>query len=346
MNENYNAEMQKLYNELIKAKSDDDKTSKLPIICPATFLNPCRLCDLAKNILFKKGNEGTPIRTKATDLNRKKSYYSNVILPTNPSEIVVFQYGDTIWRELLLFQMSPTSEIKDFLDPKSGRNIIITKTMGATKRQTKYSVKPRISPTPLLDMTVLRRLSEDQYQLHNIIDLLKNGVVKPFYQSQLQERENELRFLPSWLGPGVTKFFQMVLYHYGITEDEFELVQKGEYNPFAGESDTPEEATKGTNKVVIPYVGPLPGAVKEAKSPWDEYAAPDATPISTLIPKKVEEKKEEAYPPCFGKKFSETDTECVEDCAKDGWTEACRTATEALQRSNLEQRKTAKRLVK
>ncbi len=344
MVENYAAEMAKLYAEIIKAKSDD-KTTTLPVICPGTFLHPCRLCDLAKTILFKRDNKDTPIRKQAGDLNRKKSYYSNTIFPTNPSEIVVFQYGETIWKELMLFQMSPTSEIQDFLDPKKGRNIVITKTIGSDKRQTKYSVKSRINPSPLLDLAVLRKLSEEPYQLHNILELIKLGKIKPFYQSMLQEGENELRFLPSWLGPGVTKFFQHVLYHYGVTEEEFQLIQKGDYNPFAGELTGVTES--GEVKKV--FAAPAPAyhtdvpiekiGKLEPKSPWDEYTAPKAEQV--VVPK-----KEEAYPPCFGKKHDVNDPECVEDCAKDGWEPACKTATEALQRASLEQRKVAKRLIK
>jgi hypothetical protein len=342
--------MQKLYNELVKNK--EDFQGSMPIVCPTTFNKPCRLCDLAKTILFKKDNEGTPLRQKASELNRKKSYYSNVIFPTNPSEIVVFQYGDKIWKELMLWSMGPASEIRDWLDPKVGRNAIVTKTtVAGNKRRTDYSTKSRINSTPLLDMSILGNLSRPEYQLDNILELIKGGKVKPFYQSLLQEGPNELRFLPSWLGPGVTKFFHMVLYHYGVSEEEFEMIQKGELNPFSG-VDYGEKAQPES----IPIQGAVPGkmqpdfqggveAVKShstTKAVWDQYLSEDVVKVGA--PSKTDSPA--AYPPCFGKKYDPNDSECIEDCEADGWAEACKTAFEAVQKTALDKRKIAKRLVR
>lgn len=341
---NYDAEMSKLYNEMVKSQGEGgEKTA--PIVCPTTFNKPCRLCDLAKNILFKKDNEGTPIRLKASDLNRKKSYYSNVIFPTNPSEIVIFQYGDTVWKELMLWSMGPASEIRDWLDPRVGRNVIITKTVvGGNKRRTQYSTKSRINASPLLDMAVLKKLANAEYQLDNILDLIKSGKAKPFYQSQLQEGPNELRYLPSWLGPGITKFFQLVLYHYGVTEEEFEMIQRGELNPFSGMDYTEVPAEKSKLNIV-----PSPsstGTVTSKDVDWNNYLGEPPKPVTltALTPPSTEEVN--TYPPCFGKKFDPNDEECTVDCAADGWSEPCKTAFESLQKTGLEKRKTAKRLAK
>lgn len=343
MPERYDAEMQKLYNELVKNK-EDGQTS-MPIVCPSTVVKPCRLCDLAKNILFKKDNEGTPIRQKASELNRKKSYYSNVIFPTNPSEIVIFQYGDKIWKELMLWSMSPSSEIKDWLDPQVGRNIIVTKTtVAGNKRRTDYSTKSRINATSLLDMAVLKQLSKPEHQLDNILDLIKSGKVRPFYQSQLQDGPNELRILPSWLGPGITKFFQLVMYHYGVSEEEFEMIQKGELNPFSG-VDYGERAQP--DPIPLPLQPDFQGGIEavKTKSLWDQYTkeepkveASTKTESPTIDPP--------TYPPCFGKRWDSTDTECTEDCNADGWAEPCKTAFEAVQQTALDKRKTAKRLAR
>lgn len=348
----YNLEMQKLYSEIVKSNSDKKETT-LPVICPTTFNKPCRLCDLAKTILFRKDNEGTPIRQKASELNRKKSYYSNVIFPTNPSEIVIFQYGETVWKELMLFSMAPGSEVRDWLDPRTGRNVIVTKTIvGGNKRRTQYSTKSRINASPLLDMAVLKKLSQPEYQLDNIIDLIKSGKIKVFYQSLLQDGQNELRFLPSWLGPGITKFFHLVLYHYGVTDEEFDMIQKGELNPFAGLDYVPETGTPKKEEIRIYPEGSPGGNIavgSGVKSLWDTYIEAE-----THYPKKeevtpiIKETEEERYPypPCFGKKWDPTDSECVEDCKADGWAEACQKAFDSLQRSSLEKRKVAKRLMK
>ena len=347
MPDRYEQEMAKLYGELVKSKGEGG-AGVAPIVCPTTFNKPCRLCDLSKAILFKKDNEGTPIRAKASELNRKKSYYSNVIFPTNPSEIVVFQYGDTIWKELMLWSMGPASEIRDWLDPKTGRNVIITKTVvGGNKRRTTYSTKNRINASPLLDMAVLKKLAQPEYQLDNILDLIKSQKVKPFYQSQLQEGPNELRFLPSWLGPGIAKFFQMILYHYGVTEEEFEQIQRGELNPFAG-----LEYAVGEIKPYTPATGTGSTStgeykdVRKAVSLWDEVITPPTHEQSPPppIPTKTDTIQADPYPPCFGKKYDPNDEECTIDCHGDGWAEPCKTAFEALQRTGLEKRKTAKRL--
>jgi hypothetical protein len=341
IDKNYDAEMSKLYNEMVKSQGEGGEKT-VPIICPTTFNKPCRLCDLSKTILFKKDNEGTPVRQKASELNRKKSYYSNVIFPTNPSEIVIFQYGDTIWKELMLWSMGPASEVRDWLDPRVGRNVIITKTVvGGNKRRTQYSTKSRINASPLLDMSILKKLANAEYQLDNILDLIKSGKAKPFYQSQLQEGPNELRFLPSWLGPGITKFFQLVLYHYGVTEEEFEMIQRGELNPFAGMDYVETEKPKVS-------IAPSPsttGTITSKDLDWGNYMEEKkvATP---LIQASSATEGADNYPPCFGKKWDITDSECNEDCRADGWADPCKTAFESLQRTGLEKRKTAKRLAK
>jgi len=343
-NTQYEQEMQKLYNELMKNKGEGGETNP-PIVCPSTFDKPCRLCDLAKTILFKKDNEGTPIRQKASELNRKQSYYSNVLFPTNPSEIVVFQYGHSIWKELMLFQMGPGSEVADWLHPQTGRNVIITKTVaGGNKRRTQYSTKARITASPLLDMSVLRQLSLPQYQLSNVLDLIKSGTIKPFYQSQLQEGPNELRFLPSWLGPGITKFFQLVLYHYGFSEEEFNMIQRGDLNPFAG-MDYSVEPEKPKVSIVP---GPSSTNSISSKDLWSEFPIEEAPKVTTAPAIVAPSATQEANPspPCFGKQFDPNDEECIVECAADGWAEPCKIAFEALQRSTFEKRKVAKRLIK
>lgn len=346
----YDAEMQKLYNEMMKTK--DESAPSLPVVCPTTFDKPCRLCDLCKAILFKRDNEGTPIRTLAGEKNRKSSYYSNVVMPTNPSEIVILQYGDTIWKKLMLYQMGPVSEIKDFTDPRTGRNIIITKTVvGGNKRRTQYSTEARINPSPLLDMSILRKLGEEQYQLHNILELIKLGKVKPFYQSMLADGPNEVRFLPSWLGPGISKFFQLVKYHYGTTQEEFDLIQKGELDPFAGigAGVSIEPTTPKTWKSVDTEPPMESKPRNQAQGMWDAYMAAPPTPqMSTTshTTMTTEQLVEDLTPPCFGKQYDVNDIECTQRCKEQGWDEACKTATDALARATFEKRKTAKRLAR
>ena len=98
-------------------------------ICPTTYDKPCRLCTLSYEILRDRANQGTKLRDRAYELNQKHKYYSNVIFPgINPSQVVVFEYGDKIFGKFIGYQMDPNSDYKDWTHPADGRNVFIKKT--------------------------------------------------------------------------------------------------------------------------------------------------------------------------------------------------------------------------
>jgi hypothetical protein len=231
--------------ELYSRSTDNKNQSFEGQVCPSTDGHPCRLDDLCKEVLWDKNiPDNDPLRRRASDLNRKERYYSNVYFVANPSEVILLEYGVKLFNQLIAFQMDPMSEVKYFFDAKKGRNLLVSKTQGATKRDVEYKVTPRINVTAIA-VTPLTKL----YDLSNIVALIKSGSVKPLYQSKL-DKSTEIRVLPSWLGPQSSIFFSMVKYHYNISAEDFQLCQDGKINPVSnpyGNTQAPYEIQKNVN---------------------------------------------------------------------------------------------------
>jgi len=325
----------------------------VPVICPATFKRECKLCEQAKTILFdkKKYPEGHPLRTKARELNRKNIYYSNIIMVSSPLEIVVFEYGDKIFKRLLRFQMDPEfGDYKDFMHPANGYNMLIDKVPAADKRQTDYAAEPRRASSPLANAEVLlKQLSDPRYNLSNIVDNILTGKVKPFNQKKLPNGKTEIRILPSWLGPQyMGKFFEHVLTHYNISQEEFDRVQAGSYNPFTDEAPativTPGPTVVGPADIKTGTAWATWGSSSTA-DPVPKSAAVQAPPVYEVRPQ-LDEPRGNAYsmpaekpevpdltadggpPICYGD-FDPDNPECTGPCSVDGWGKQCHKAYEA-----------------
>jgi len=315
------------------------------VVCPAVFKKPCRLCELCRQTF--KSAKGTPLEEKASNYYRKFRYYSNILFPAiNPSEVVVFEYGKKILEKLMGYHMDPNSEYKGFLDPRTGRNLVLIRRVNTTdKKKTSYDVEPRIQATPLLDMSVLTKLALPQYQLHQILESIESKLVTPFYQSKLEQERTEVRFLPSWFGPQYSIFYTEVMYHYGFTKDEFEAIQRGEFNPFLEDSKSEPKHETVWSPVGLEPSLPTKPAQSGGGQGWGTVIQPDP-PTKLVLPAQgtatvTTPKSDGVFPNCYGKEFDSEDPECVTDCAKDGWSAGCKLATEAAER-----RKTAKRLFK
>uniref|UniRef100_A0A6M3IUY1 Uncharacterized protein n=1 Tax=viral metagenome TaxID=1070528 RepID=A0A6M3IUY1_9ZZZZ len=339
MNE-YEKEMMDLYKKSLGEKQDFHG-----IVCPGSQKKPCRLCDLCKEILFDRSiPKEAPLRKRASSLNAKQHYFSNVVFLADPSTVIVFEYGDKIFKQLLAMQMNADQGFKDFWHPIVGRWMIIERIQGATKEQVDYYVKPK-DPTKLTDMSILSRM----YNLSTITDLTKDGKVKPIYQSKL-EKTSIMRILPSWLGPDYgLKFFEKIEYHYNISEEDFRACQAGEINPVrigGVESVTKTEWKPiGTEpKWEVPpkqEVQPVPvRTVSKEEALWGVSGGePVAAPITTLG--KTEESvplDDDELPACYGE-FDTTDPDCsVQKCAE--WSEGCKQYRD----EKLAKRRAAKRL--
>lgn len=330
LKEDYEHQMLELYQKSAGTKEDGMISG---LICPTYYKEKCGLCTMCMEILFDRSNEGTPIQEKARDVNMKKTYYSNIIFPANPNDIVVFAYGDKIFKRLLRMQMDPQSDYKFFFHPEQGRNMFVDKIPGATKRQTQYDVEARPNTSKLPDRSILVQLGSPEHQLHNIIQLMKEGKVKSFPQSKLPNGKTEIRVLPSWLGPDSIAFFHQVMYHYNITEDEFRAIQEGKLDPFA---------SLRKNYVAKPESKPTANA-DVGKSPWGTYLIPAG---ASVVPVKVETEEEKLQtskkgkkPGCYGE-YDAGSTECTEECMEDGWAIPCKEKAIAEEAT----RKTARRL--
>lgn len=313
------------------------------IVCPALQKKPCRLCELCKEVLFNRSiPKEAPLRKKASSLNAKQHYFSNILFLADPTEVRVLEYGDKIFKQLLAFQMNPIKGAVDFWHPVAGRWCVIDRVQGATRDQVDYYVNAR-DPTKLTDMSVLGKM----YNLGKIIDLVKEGTVKPIYQSKL-EKTVVVRFLPSWLGPEYAlKFFEKVDYHYNISEEDFRACQAGEINPIRidGETEVKRETGVGVDMVESAARAGGWGTATDPRTPqttsqWSEFDSP--TPIKE-IPKKempILEDEDESLPPCYGE-YDQSDPNCsTTKCPE--WSIGCK----SYRIEKLEKRKTAKRLLK
>jgi hypothetical protein len=348
----YEDEMKRLYN-----RSQGIKEDFKGIVCPAYHKQPCRLCSLCKEILFDKSTKDTPIRAKASSLNESLKFYSNIIFMTNPSEIVVFEYGKSIFDQLIAGQMDALSEWKNFMHPQFGKNLFITKIAGSTSSRPTYHVEARAQMSPIPDPQVLHHLINDpRYNLTNVVANMEAGKIKTFYQSKLATQRTEVRFLPSWLGPQTSKFFEKVGYHYNIPQEDFEAVQRGEYDPLRElrqtnwkipGSPTPPYEIKSTpdgwGTVVSPPLVTAPPPPVDPFAAWntpkDAPARAPVAPESTIGTSPTEEP-----PVCFGE-YEDNDPDCTVICKDDGWLDSCKAAY-AEKKAMQARREAAKRVMR
>lgn len=325
----YEKEMMDLYK-----KSLGEKTEFHGIVCPAVKKQPCRLCELCKEVLFNRSiPKEAPLRKRASSLNAKQHYFSNTLFLADPTEIVVLEYGDKIFKQLLAMQMNADQGFKDFWHPIAGRWMILERIQGATREQVDYYVKPK-DPTKLVDMSVLSKM----YDLGKIVDLVKENKVKSIYQSKL-EKTSIIRILPSWLGPEFAmKFFEKVDYHYNISEEDFKACQAGEINPVRVDGGTTGSEIAGGWKPA----GTEPPMTKG----WGDIPIQDSVPykgepkpdVWAQQEKTVQEPDTDELPACYGD-FDSTDPDCSPKECSD-WADGCK----AYRQEKLIKRQAAKRL--
>ena len=349
MTRDYQNEMRQQYESAMSA-GDPSKKKVDMSFCPSTWSKPCKLCDGCKEILFHQDKNTAQKIEQARELNRKPKFYANVLLTTNPAEVLVFEYGKTIGDKLGIYEMDDSSELRGFSDPRKGRNIVIIRFPNPDKRKTRYDVEARLAISPILDMGVLDRL----YNLDDIPALLKAGL-QPMYQSKLTAQRTEVRWLPSWLGPKFASVFQVRYFiHYHTSEDGLAAINRGEFNPLLEENyaiTTPTTVQPGS--VPGPASAPYPPSYPEIVQPatigrnlWNELGSTEdrrATPSTVLIPAP---QQETAFPPfkgaepgCMGT-FDEQEPVCTVRCTEKGWVEKCKVVTEA----NLSKRRQARGL--
>jgi hypothetical protein len=319
----YEEEMMRLYK-----RSQGIKEDFKGIVCPGYHKQPCRLCSLCKEILFDKSTKDTPIRAKASSLNESLKFYSNIIFMTNPSEIVVFEYGKSIFDQLIAGQMDALSEWKQFMHPQFGKNLFITKIAGSTSSRPTYHVEARAQASAIPDPSILQSLLKDpRFNLTNIVANVAAGKVKTFYQSKLATQRTEVRFLPSWLGPQTSKFYETVGYHYNVSQDDFEAIQRGEYDPLRELRSTVLGAPTPPYEVKPVYpnaYNPTQGSSVEP-DPFEAWKSPVDAPVrSQEAPEReISSLPTEEPPPCYGD-YADNDADCTVVCNDEGWMTSCK----------------------
>lgn len=375
--EQYEKEMLDLYNRSLKQGKEDQFSA---IFCPTNYGEPCILCDMCKEILFdKRTYDKTPAQEKARELNRKNHYFSNIIFIANPMDIVLFDYGEKyIFNKLLGYQMDPDSDHKDFFHPIRGKNITITKQqLGADRKSVSYDVEARSMATKLPNMAVLQKLEEDIYNLDHITENIRAGKIRPLPQYKLPVQKTELRWLPSWLGPDIPKFYTHIIMHHNISDIEFTAIQNGKLDPFKllrtktsvyiqQPSNSPVDDNEGKLAALATMQSLISGAEEVAKktvSKWGAYVdattpVKPAAKLKTIVEPPTdkvldaplpdnlleEDEPQPVLPACYGKLFDANNTECTEECAEDGWMAGCQKAMESANRLAARQR--AKKVAK
>lgn len=319
--EQHEQEMQNKY----KKGADSGGGAKITsIVCPHYYDQPCKVCDLTYGYYQLRLGKEHYLRQKAHDLNRKIRYYSNVLFPANPSEVVLFEYGDVIHRMLYSFFSDDDSEYKGFTDPVNGRNCVIKKTVpGGNKRLTDYFVEMKAQISQIPNPAVLSSL----HNLDKVVELIETGKVKPYYQSQLTDGRTELRILPSWLGPKFKVFYVEVPYHY-ITKEEFDSITNGKTNPFADVGVGTKVQRQPDPIIVTPSNpgNPWEGIFSEApkhnpNAPTPSYDMQEPMAASqTTVPQDVED------PICIGS-FDVNSPLCTSRCATLGFLDKCKRTT-------------------
>lgn len=304
--EQHEQEMLDRYQRSIQGTTEGPKASML--ICPQYYNKPCALCDLTYQFFKTFRDKNHPRRDQARNLNRKFQYYMNVVLPPNPSEVVLFNCGKALFDILWGYFIDEKSEYKGYTDPTTGRNLFIIKAVpGGNTRQTKYGIEMRIQPTPLPDPGVLSGL----YNLDKVVEVLELQQAKILYQTQLSEGRTEIRILPSWLGPKYRKFYEEVPVHF-MNRDEFNAIQAGKVSPFAD---------LGIGPAVIEQPAITIQPEPTTTDPWKGVfnpPKPDPVPQETKVGLSTLAGK----PPCFGT-YETSSPLCTQRCSNIGWMKEC-----------------------
>lgn len=222
----------KIYEEKMKAYYETSLGIKKGIpkaICNLSYQKPCKLCQLNSEITRKIKANLLPSEMSDILFRLTRRFYSNVVTVNEPSKVVIFEYGFSILKNLVTLHMDPLSDYKDWLSPETGRDIIIRKILGSSKRNTTYQVIPRATSSRLVDPSVLTKL----FPLDKLLENLSAWSSYILRLGSLPVGSTEIRFLPSWLGKEYANvFFVEIDYHFGISQEEYNDVNNGILNPY------------------------------------------------------------------------------------------------------------------
>lgn len=296
-------------------------------VCPQQYNKTCRLCTLAWKIIQDKNNQAPDMVDYAWELNQKIKVYMNVVRKSDPKKVIVLECGKKILKQLMDVQMEqPEAPQKNFFSFANGRNVTISKK--GSGRNTEYMV--RFEDKSKFPESVMARA----HDLENIWKLRAEGKVPILRAAQLDEGPNQMRILPNWrLGEKTELFFFTVKYHTGLTQSEFDAVQRGEYNPFSsdllpGDADMPGDPE--TEEEDLPFFS-SDGDEDDVNEPeseddlgFPEFATEDAPGEDEVTPSDAPPVTAPSRRRCFGNvaDYEPDEEECrecpdIEDCGKE-----------------------------
>lgn len=287
-----------------------------PAICPGST---CKLCELIRPILNFKDRYPKEVVDAAYEMRAKFQHFSNMYFDPDYDKLILFSYGKQIMDDLVKYQCDPitSQDYGDFAHPQRGRIMLVEKVIGTNGRP-QYSVSPR----PQIHQ-VPQTKGQPPYNLNQIKELIAQGV-EYYPQSKLDVKTTPVRFIG--FGPDQVRFFRTISMHWGISQEDFQAVQRGAYNPFnvgdLGEGN-PFEAEAGITEVGIP--GDVPDFEPEFDQPplVEEAPLPTAVEATPAPPEPVIPEAEAGQPPCWGLEFDPEDSECL-DCKT--FSTSCREA--------------------
>jgi hypothetical protein len=264
-----------------------------PTVCPGSN---CKLCALIRPILNFRDRYPEEVVNAANDMRAKYQHFSNICFDPDYSTVILFSYGKQIMDDLVKYQCDPitSQDYGDFAHPKRGRIILIEKVIG-TNGHPQYSASPRAQIHQMPQTTA------PVHNLNQLRELLEQGV-EYFPQSKLDVKTTPVRFIG--FGPDQSRFFRTVNTHWGISQEDFQSVQQGTYNPFnVGDIGELEE---GVVEETVP--DDIPDFEPPFHQPPLEEKEPEPATTMPTIPE-----AESGQPPCWGLEFDPEDSECV-DC--------------------------------
>lgn len=161
---------------------------KQAVLCPKkTFNKPCPICDYNEE-LYKSNDPAD--KEEAKKVRAKDRFYCNVLnLDKNDSKVYVMSFGQTI-EEQIINIIDPGGDDEssedtfgkgDITDPKSGFNLLITKTVPSDPTQTSYDVKCANDPSPVANWAEVEKqlinldelIAKDEYTVEQLQGMLE-----------------------------------------------------------------------------------------------------------------------------------------------------------------------------
>ncbi|MBA7640261.1 hypothetical protein ES703_47926 [subsurface metagenome] len=156
-----------------------------PIACARRLLDEaCYICEQVDEL--RKSEDPRDVELPTQIASRRRVFYNIIDLDDVESGVQIFSSGVTIFKELLMYVADP--DWGDITDPEEGYDIVIERE--GTGIDTKYTVRAKKNPTPLIDPALL----EDLRDLDEMVEILEYEQVKAIYEGEefvKEEKEKE-----------------------------------------------------------------------------------------------------------------------------------------------------------